>query len=35
VLPETKLEWGYYGFWGLAIVIVIVLVGVMRRARLL
>ena len=34
VLPETKLEWGYYGFWGLAIVIVIVLVGVMRRARL-
>jgi len=35
VLPETKLEWGYYGFWGLAIVIVIVLVAVMRRARLL
>ncbi|MFM9098602.1 MAG: magnesium transporter CorA family protein [Phycisphaerales bacterium] len=35
VLPETKWEWGYYGFWGMAIAIVIVLVAVMRRARLL
>ena len=35
VLPETKWEWGYYGFWGMAIAIVLVLVAVMRRARLL
>jgi magnesium transporter len=35
VLPELKLEWGYYGFWALAGVIVLGLIAFMRRIKLL
>ena len=35
VLPELHWEWGYGGFWGVVIAIVIALVLVMRRAKLL
>ena len=35
VLPELKWEWGYYGFWTLACVIVLGLMAFMRRIKLL
>lgn len=35
VIPELKLEWGYYGFWGMVLVITLGLGVVMRRMRLL
>lgn len=35
VLPELKWEWGYYGFWILAGVIVLGLIAFMRRIKLL
>lgn len=35
VLPELKYEWGYYGFWGVVVVVVIGLLTVMRRMKLL
>lgn len=35
VLPELKLEWGYYGFWGLVLAITVGLGLVMKRMRLL
>jgi magnesium transporter len=35
VLPELKLQWGYYGFWILTGVIVLGLIGFMRKIKLL
>ena len=35
VLPELKWDWGYYGFWILAGVIVLGLLAFMRRIKLL
>ena len=35
VLPELKLQWGYYGFWILVGVIVLGLIGFMRKIKLL
>jgi len=35
VIPELKYEWGYYGFWGVVVVVVIGLFVVMRRIKLI
>lgn len=35
VIPELKLQWGYYGFWGVVVVVLIGLLLFMRRIKLL
>lgn len=35
VMPELKNEWGYYGFWAVALTIAAILLTFMRRIKLL
>ena len=35
VLPELKWQWGYGAFWIVVLSIVLVLIGLMRRMKLL
>ncbi len=35
VMPELKSEWGYYGFWAVAVILAVSLMIFMRRIKLL